>query len=117
MQSVTPEDGGPPPDSHEETAMNATTQHDTVAPATANRHLLTTQIDGDCVTVRATAVWPIAEVLDFERHLDDTVDMLGPGEADKDLILDALDSRMIAAPRPGRRQRMVSSRAMFYAGG
>lgn len=117
MQSITTEGGHSPPDSHEETAMNATTQHDTVATATGNRHLLATQVDGDCVTVRATAVWPIAEVLDFERHLDDTLDMLGAGEADADLVIDALDSRMIASPRAGRRQRTVSSRAMFYAGG
>jgi hypothetical protein len=97
--------------------MHATSLHDTVATTTGTRHLLATQVDGDSITVRATAVWPIAEVLDFERHLDDAVAMFEPGAADSDLVVDALDSRMIAPPRLGRRQRAVSSRALFYAGG
>lgn len=97
--------------------MNAMSLHDTAATATGNRHLLATRIDGDSVTVRATVVWPIAEVLDFERHLDDAFAMVEPGAADPDLVVDALDSRMIAPPRLGRRQRAVSSRAVFYAGG
>lgn len=70
----------------------------------------------ECV-VRAAAVWPIPEVLDlegqFEPGSDATQQSLDPG-----LVADVLDSRMIAPPRPRRRrERTVSSRAMFYAGG
>jgi len=32
------------------------------------------------------------------------------------VIADAIESRMIAVPRMRRRQRTVSSRAVFYAG-
>lgn len=71
--------------------------------------------DGECV-LRAAAVWPIPEVLDlegqFEPGSDATQRFLDPC-----LAADVLDSRMIAPPRPRRRrERTVSSRAMFYAG-
>lgn len=64
--------------------------------------------DRQCV-VRVTTVCPIAEVLGFE-------DEFGAVEsADSRTIADLLDSRMIAPPRPRRRrERAVSSRAMFY---
>jgi hypothetical protein len=66
--------------------------------------------------VRATAVWPIPEVLELESQLEP-----GSDEAvrhlERELIADVLASRMIVPPRPRRRrQRAVSSRAVFYAG-
>lgn len=71
--------------------------------------------DTACV-VRAAAVWTIPEVLDlegqFEPGSEATQRILDPA-----LVADVLDSRMIAPPRPRhRRERTVSSRAMFYAG-
>jgi hypothetical protein len=71
--------------------------------------------DAECV-VRATAVWPIPEVLELESQLEP-----GSDEAvrhlERELIADVLASRMIVPPRPRRRrQRAVSSRAVFYAG-
>ena len=64
--------------------------------------------DRQCV-VRVTTVCPISEVLGFEDEFD-TVEAV-----DSRTIADLLESRMIAPPRPvRRRQRMVSSRAMFY---
>jgi len=65
--------------------------------------------------VRVRAVALIAEVLGFEDEMDvASGDLLG-SEADRHGIADLLDSRLIAPPRPrGRRQRAVSSRAMFY---
>jgi len=96
--------------------MHATFSNPT-SPSVGNRHLLATTVDGDTLTVRATAVWPIAEVLDFERSLDDSASLVQTGDVDAELIADALDSRMILPPRLRRRQRAVSSRAMFYAGG
>lgn len=65
--------------------------------------------------VRATAVWPIPEVLDLEIHFEPGSDAAARGG--ESLVADLLDSRMIAPPRPRRRrERAVSSRAVFYAG-
>jgi hypothetical protein len=45
----------------------------------------------------------------------DVVDLMAGDAADGRTIADLLDSRMIAPPRPlRRRQRPVSSRAVFY---
>jgi hypothetical protein len=96
--------------------MTVTTHRDTAPSLPGTRHLLQARIADETITVRATTVWPIAEVLDFERHLDHA-GMLQADDADADLVIDALESQMIAPPRPGRRQRIVSSRAVFYAGG
>lgn len=96
--------------------MNATTNRHAAPSLGGSRQILQARIAGATCTVRATTVWPIAEVLDFERQLDDA-GMLGADTADAELVIDALESQMIAPPRPGRRQRTVSSRAMFYAGG
>jgi len=64
--------------------------------------------------VRAATVWSIPEVLDLESQFEpgsDATDRREPG-----LAADVLDSRMIAPPRPRRRrERAVSSRAVFYA--
>ena len=67
----------------------------------------------DC-TVRATAVWPIREVLEAEAEM---LLAAGDQEAAAEMLVDLLDSRMIAPYRPRRRrERAVSSRAMFYVG-
>lgn len=89
----------------------------TVRPAVVSRRSPTVfvlPVDGESCTVRATPVWPIAEVLAAAEAFDD----LGgtAAGADPRLVADALDSMMIAAPRLRRRQRGVSSRAAFYDG-
>lgn len=80
------------------------------------------RVDGAACTVNAATVWPIADVLDYEQHLDGVITGTIPSAdgshpiATPELVADLLDSRMIAAPRPRRRrERAVSSRAMFYA--
>lgn len=65
--------------------------------------------------VRARTVAMITEVLGFEQEMEDAAAVQGDHAADGRLIADLLDSRMIAPPRSQRRrQRHVSSRAMFY---
>ena len=75
--------------------------------------------DTACV-VRATSVWPIPEVLELESQLEPGSDAAAQASArdlERELIADVLASRMIVPPRPRRRrQRAVSSRAVFYAG-
>ncbi len=69
--------------------------------------------DAECV-IRAAAVWPIAEVFELESQFEPGSEAVerGPESA---ITADVLDSRMIAPPRLRRRQRAVSSRAVFYA--
>ena len=66
--------------------------------------------------LRARPIAPIAEVLGFEQELvEDLLDFSG-AEADDQLVADLLDSRLIAPPvHRRRRQRPVSSRAVFLA--
>jgi len=65
--------------------------------------------------VRVRTIAMIAEVLGFEQEMAGEVEDLAGHAGDRNLIADLLDSRMIAPPRPvRRRQRSVSSRAMFY---
>ncbi len=62
----------------------------------------------ECV-VRVAHLCPIADVLGFEHEL------VAAGPVDPGTIADLLDSRMISPPRPRRRRdRAVSSRAVFY---
>jgi hypothetical protein len=76
----------------------------------------TLKVAGTECLVRATTVWPIHEVLEVEAEM--LLAAGGPEAAEGELLLDLLDSRMIAPPRPRRRrERPVSSRAVFYAGG
>ncbi len=68
--------------------------------------------------VRAHTIAIFADLLGFEQEME-VAGPAGPA-ADRHLIADLLDSRMIAPPRAvRRRQRTVSSRAVFYgaAGG
>ncbi|NCY01634.1 MAG: hypothetical protein EBX36_01680 [Planctomycetia bacterium] len=70
--------------------------------------------------IRARTVAAIADVLGFEQEMEGQADGLVGESPDSDTVADLLDSRMIAPPRPlRRRQRSVSSRALFYgvAGG
>jgi hypothetical protein len=70
--------------------------------------------DSECI-VRAAAVWPIADVLELESQFEPGADV-ADRDHDAALVADVLDSRMIAPPRPRRRrERAVSSRAVFYA--
>lgn len=72
------------------------------------------RVAGTECTVRATTVWPIHEVLEAEAEM---LLAAGDPEAADEMLVDLLDSRMIAPYRPRRRrERAVSSRAMFYAG-
>lgn len=74
-------------------------------------------------TIRATWVVPIAEALGCADQLEAGPDAAAAGgsvAAEQRLadLLDIIDSHLIAAPRPRRRrERPVSSRAIFYAGG
>ena len=75
--------------------------------------------DAECI-VRATSVWPIPEVLELESQLEPGSDAAAQASArdqERELIADVLASRMIVPPRTRRRrERAVSSRAVFYAG-
>jgi hypothetical protein len=69
----------------------------------------------ECI-VRGTPVCPIPEVLDLDGQFEPGRDADEAG-LDDELLADLLASRMIAAPRPRRRrERPVSSRAVFFAG-
>jgi hypothetical protein len=79
----------------------------------ANRYVVTVG-DTQC-EVRARTIAMIADVLGFEQEMEGELADLAGADADRHLIADLLDSRMIAPPRAARRrQRPVSSRAMFY---
>ena len=79
-------------------------------------------VAGESHEIRAVAIWPIAEALGAAGQTD----MLGPHgtvaadhtvEDDAVILADLMDSLLIAPPRPRhRRQRLVSSRAIFYRG-
>lgn len=80
---------------------------------TAIRYVVTVG-DTPC-EVRARTIAMIADVLGFEQEMEGELADLAGADADRHLIADLLDSRMIAPPRAvRRRQRPVSSRAMFY---
>ena len=100
--------------------MNATTSTassaDTafVKSANAASRYVVTVGDTPC-EVRARTIAMIADVLGFEQEMEGELADLAGADADRHLIADLLDSRMIAPPRAvRRRQRPVSSRAMFY---
>jgi hypothetical protein len=74
-------------------------------------------------TVRCLPVWSIAEVLDFDDQVDAVLAVTHPTEGptpgvDPGLLDDLIASRLIAPPRCRRRRdRAVSSRAVFYQAG
>lgn len=72
------------------------------------------RVGGRECTVRSFSVSPVGDLLGFEGELE----AASGGSEDATLLADALESRMIAPPRPRRRRdRAVSSRAAFYASG
>ena len=77
-------------------------------------------VGDDPCTVRATGVCPIADVLavpEAERLGWEEMEAIGVIDAlDRAEEPDSLGGGMIAAPRLRRRQRAVSSRAMFFSG-
>jgi len=102
--------------------MNATTNTPTTATAgagsasgsgAASRYVVNVG-DSQC-EVRVRTIALISEVLGFEQEMDGNVADLEGSDTDSQTVADLLDSRMIAPPRwHRRRQRPVSSRAMFY---
>ena len=75
------------------------------------------RVGDEACTVRAAAICSIAEALEA---VDEQAALLagvwGTEPCDEGLVADLLASRMIAAPRRHRRRdRSVSSRAVFYA--
>ena len=79
----------------------------------------TTQVAGEECLVRATRIWPIADLLTAplpELIGMDEMDAVGALDADAEGLTaaDTITTGLGSAPRRGRRQRAVSSRAMFY---
>lgn len=87
---------------------------------TAERMII--NVGGIACEIRVRAILPIDELLGYEDQLEVPGDAVGAaaeaGAAAARTVADLLDSRMIAPPRPRRRrQRPVSSRALFYGRG
>jgi hypothetical protein len=97
--------------------------------ASATPHIFVIKVGSTECEVRARSIEPIAEVLGFEEEMDMSAGLIDLGGADmnggvatgdepRGTVADLLESRMIAPLRPRhRRQRAVSSRAMFYGRG
>ncbi len=84
-------------------------------PETAASACFCMKVAGTDCQVRATTVWPIHEVLEVEAEMLRAAG--GHAATEGELLLALLESRMIAPPRPRRRRdRPVSSRAVFYSG-
>ncbi len=98
--------------------MHATAPTATHRPNGSNCRCYTVTVGTDACTVRAATVWPIHEVLHVEAEMVLSAgDAAGAALDDAELLVDLLASRMIAPPRPRRRrERCVSSRAIFYSG-
>jgi hypothetical protein len=97
--------------------MNATTSiaATTVKPSCSEAARYVVTVGETPCEVRVRTIAMIAEVLGFEQEMEGDAEGLAGHPEDRNLIADLLDSRMIAPPRPmRRRQRSVSSRAMFY---
>lgn len=89
------------------------------SPFTAN---VVVGIDG--TTVRGVAVWPIADLLEYDEQVDAALAIDEPAAdrsvsgLDPAVLDDIITSRLIAPPRRRhRRDRAVSSRAIFYQAG
>jgi len=94
--------------------MNAVARQTSSRPESSSSACFVMRVAGTDCAVRATTVWPIHEVLEAEAEM---LLAAGDQEAAAEMLVDLLDSRMIAPYRPRRRrERAVSSRAMFYAG-
>jgi len=96
------------------TIQSAATTASGSAVGAATRYVVT--VGETRCEVRGREIAMISEVLGFEQEMEMSLLDLEGIEPDHDTIADLLDSRMIAPPRTHRRrQRPVSSRAMFYA--
>lgn len=72
------------------------------------------RVGTDWSPVRAAMVLPIADALEGDRAFAETLDAPAASAAAR-TVLDLVDSGMIAPPRRWRRrERPVSSRAVFY---
>lgn len=101
--------------------MNATGTQKPAAPGLTACERYVVKTASSVCEVRARAIAPIAEVLGFEVEMDLAAEgMVDPAaldgaEAGCGMVADLLESRMIAPPRlRRRRQRTVSSRAVFF---
>lgn len=102
--------------------MNATGTHTpTATPGLTACERYVVKTASSVCEVRARTIAPIAEVLGFEAEMDLAAEgmvdpsALGGVDADCGIVADLLESRMIAPPRlRRRRQRTVSSRAVFF---
>ena len=74
------------------------------------------RVGSDWTAIRAAAIWPIADVLGIDPAGEPSRRPASTAAAaEARLAIDLLDSGMIAPPRPRRRRdRPVSSRAVFY---
>lgn len=71
------------------------------------------RVGPDWSPIRAAAIWPIADALAAESGLAPPAS--ASSAADAMLVLDLIDSGMLAPPPARRRrERAVSSRAVFY---
>lgn len=102
--------------------MNATgTQTPATAPGLPACDRYVVKTGSSICEVRARTITPIAEVLGFEAEMVLAADGLADPaalegwDADGGMVADLLESRMISPPRlRRRRQRTVSSRAVFF---
>ena len=69
------------------------------------------RVGEDWSPIRAAPIWPIADVLDASACLESPG---STGGVEPGLAIDLLDAGMLAPPRARRRERRVSSRAVFY---
>lgn len=88
---------------------------DTSAPRSGRRFTAAryaVRVGSEWSPVRVATIWPIADVL---AGAGGPAAAEGAAAADARLVLDLVDSGMIDPPRPRRRrERCVSSRAVFY---
>jgi hypothetical protein len=84
----------------------------------------TVVVGSDGTTVRGVAVWPIADLLDYDEQMDAAFAVDEPpadrsvSGLDPAVLDDIITSRLIAPlRRRHRRDRAVSSRAIFYQAG
>jgi hypothetical protein len=92
--------------------MNAIRSHQHQQPRRSGAAVFSLRVGATDCSVRGFPMAMIHDLLGFE----DEIEAVGDRDADPSLVADVIESRMIAPPRPRRRrERPVSSRALFYA--